>query len=524
MTALAPLALLLPIASLLVLGSFPGGKFGNSALTRIVWIRRTTAALLAMSVTAGPLLGLDNRPLVQLQLGDVTIDLLYWNGVALLMLMLVSFIGFVVAKFSMRQLADDPDRVVYYCRFAWTLAGISLAVVAGNLLVMFGGWLLANASLGRLLAHYRDHSQAAVGARMKRGVDGLAAMLLAAAMVLVYQQFGTLNLADFSPGATGPAAAEAGGSAASWIAWLLALSATLISVQFPFHSWLPETLAAPTPVSALMHAGIVNAGGFFLIRLNGLVAVAPSALTMLVVAGSVTLLLGGLAMLAQTSVKRTLAYSTIAQMGFMMLQCGMGAWTAAMMHIVAHSLYKAYAFLSSGDALVTARSAEPVHRREPESKLSELPRVALAVAIVLACFFVVSTAAGLSPADKPGGFLLAAVLCMALLRRTWGLLEEDPRGMTAIAAATTLGLLTIYVIAYAMFEIVVGGAAPALAKAPQTAALSLGVACALAGLLGWELLLTRRQPGPIASALYVHAVNGFYVDAVARRAWRSLAS
>jgi NAD(P)H-quinone oxidoreductase subunit 5 len=211
------------------------------------------------------------------------------------MIALVSFIGWIVVRYSMRQLDGDPDSAAYYRHFAWTLGGISLAVIAGNLLLMFATWLLANFGLRRLLRHDRRHSGAAEGARMKLAVDRLGMVLLAAALIFIGQHDGTWNLAQLLQFRVSQPTAAAPNELATVIAWLLVLASTVISVQFPFCFWMPQTLATPTPVSALMHAGIINAGGYFLIRLNALLIPAPAALTALAAVGTVTLLLGGLA-------------------------------------------------------------------------------------------------------------------------------------------------------------------------------------------------------------------------------------
>src|SRR5690606_5255778 len=139
----------------------------------------------------------------------------------------------------------------------------------------------------------------------------------------------------------------------SWVGWLIICGALLKSAQFPFHTWLPDTMGTPTPVSTLMHAGIINAGGYLVIRLSPLLVENTTAMLFLATIGAVTLASASLVMLTQTSVKRMLAYSTIAQMGFMLLQCGLGAYALAVLHLIAHSLYKAHAFLSSGSTVAT---------------------------------------------------------------------------------------------------------------------------------------------------------------------------
>jgi NAD(P)H-quinone oxidoreductase subunit 5 len=182
---------------------------------------------------------------------------------------------------------------------------------------------------------------------------GDVALLVAA--VLVLRRYGTLDLAAIHDLATANADAAATNDGRA-IAWLLVIGCAIKTALVPFHFWLPETLEAPTPVSALMHAGVVNAGGYALIRTAPLVSLEPLALAGLVAVGGLTACLGGLMMAAQANVKRQLAFSTIAQMGLMMLQCGLGSFAAAMLHILAHSGYKAHAFLTHGEALERLQS------------------------------------------------------------------------------------------------------------------------------------------------------------------------
>ena len=128
------------------------------------------------------------------------------------------------------------------------------------------------------------------------------------------------------------------------------------SAQIPFHRWLPATLAAPTPVSALLHAGVVNAGGILLVRLAPL-ASSELARGLTILAGVVTWSYGAVIMLVKPDIKGALAHSTMAQMGFMILTCGLGLWAAAVFHLVAHGFYKATLFLSSGSAIARQRRA-----------------------------------------------------------------------------------------------------------------------------------------------------------------------
>jgi hypothetical protein len=165
---------------------------------------------------------------------------------------------------------------------------------------------------------------------------------------------------------------------------LLALAAMLKSAQFPTHGWLTEVMETPTPVSALLHAGVINAGGFLLIRFADVMLLAPGVLAVLVMIGGFTALFGGLVMLTQSAVKTSLAWSTVAQMGFMILQCGLALFPLALLHIVAHSLYKAHAFLASGQArsIWSRRSGGPA-RCHPERRGGErLPHRARDLCVV----------------------------------------------------------------------------------------------------------------------------------------------
>ena len=242
--------------------------------------------------------------------------------------------------------------------FAWTgftIGAVSLMVISGNLLMFVVCWVMTSLGLHQLLLHYGHRPAAQRAAWTKFTISRIGDAALLAAIVVIYSEFKTLHFAElFAAVGSSPDAATAATSVAGF---LLIVGAITKSAQFPFHTWLPQTMETPTPVSALMHAGIVNAGGYLIIRTSPMVSLTPWALSLLAVIGGVTACFAAVVMLTQTSVKKSLAYSTIAQMGFMMLQCGLGAFSAAMLHIVAHSLYKAYAFLSSGNVIEEQRHA-----------------------------------------------------------------------------------------------------------------------------------------------------------------------
>ncbi len=282
---------------------------------------------------------------------------LYYDGATSLMFLLVSFVGWIICRYSVRYLDGEATQGRYFRWTAFTIGSVSWMILAGNLLMFFAAWVATSLGLHQLLLHYGQRPAARCAAWTKFAISRLGDLALLGALVLTYTAFRTFDFAELFAAVDGSSGAGAlPHPTAHWIGWLLVLGAVTKSAQLPFHSWLPQTMETPTPVSALMHAGIVNAGGYLVIRTSPLISLTPSALICLAAVGAATACFASVVMLTQTSIKRSLAYSTIAQMGFMMLQCGLGAFSAAMLHILAHSLYKAHAFLGSGGVL-THRAA-----------------------------------------------------------------------------------------------------------------------------------------------------------------------
>lgn len=194
-------------------------------------------------------------------------------------------------------------------------------------------------------------------------VLGLGDAALLIAIIMTYAAFGTLDITELFQAVKDPSTVPVLWEGTPWemhsvaaITMVLVVTIMTKSAQFPFHVWLPGTIEAPTPVSAMLHAGIVNAGGFLVNRLAPLYAMAPTTLYLLFVVGSLTALTGAAAMLAQPSIKRTLVYSTMGQMGYMVMECGLGAFALAIFHLCAHGLFKATLFLNSGTNIHRART------------------------------------------------------------------------------------------------------------------------------------------------------------------------
>ena len=226
-------------------------------------------------------------------------------------------------------------------------------------------------------------------------------------------------------------------------------------------------------------------------------------------------------MLTQTSVKRSLAWSTIAQMGFMMLQCGLGAFSAAMLHIIAHSLYKAHAFLSSGSVMSESYAMTGV----PAKVKSAFVSVALfcvAAAVTAAMFVGTATALGISLQSKPGGFLLGFILCLGLTRWQWQMLLNGPRFLLR-GVATSVVLICAYLVSFSAVHSVVAGSSGLLLPVDNSW-LMIATASVFAGLMLVELLTRNYGRSAWMHRLYVHSSNGFYVDTVWIYAAKSFSS
>ncbi|NBB79368.1 MAG: hypothetical protein GVY36_07980 [Verrucomicrobia bacterium] len=473
--------------------------FGLASLATALWATTGSAAVVATVTEAG------------------------WFGLRLdalsaTILLLVCFLGGVITRYSKNYLAGDAGQGAFFKWLCVTLGSVMALIVAPGL-VQFGlAWVATSLGLYRLLIYFPDRLGTLLSARKKSLLSRLGDFCLIAAFSGLYAVYG---VQDF--GLLFEAIQSDAGNVESpgWIAWMIVSGALLKSAQFPFHTWLPDTMGAPTPVSALMHAGIINGGGYLVVRMSPLLVQSLSALQFLAVCGAFTAMYGAMVMLAQTSVKRALAYSTIAQMGFMLLQCGLGAFHLAILHLVAHSLYKGHAFLSSGSAVETAKklNAKPHYRRPPQS------RIWLAVVVSLAIVVGLSLAFEVSPTEKPGMLVLSMVVAMALTQLLWTAVR---RGQVGVAFAGTAGvagsIAALYYLLAMGAEHLLASALPA--RVPGAFLFESILAVVLLGFLITSIRFQDGEPGFLSVAykrrLYVHALNGFYMNTIANRFVRSI--
>jgi NAD(P)H-quinone oxidoreductase subunit 5 len=438
------------------------------------------------------------------------------DRVSLVMLGLVSFIGWVVLRYAGTFLDGEHRQGAFTGWMTATLAAVLLLVQSGTLFQLVVGWVATSLLLHQLLLFYPERIAAQRAARKKFIVSRTGDLALIGAVVLLWLAYGTGDigaiLAEARDGATQPLTIAA--------AALLAIAALLKSAQFPTHGWLTEVMETPTPVSALLHAGVVNAGGFLLIRFADVMLLAPGVLAVLVMVGGFTALFGSLVMLTQSAVKTSLAWSTVAQMGFMILQCGLALFPIALLHIVAHSLYKAHAFLASGSAVETVASA----RRPGPVTIPNARAVGRAFLLALAIYAVIGVLFGF--ADKPPQALaLGAILIFGTAYLiAQGLADAAPWALTWRTSLYSVAAATAYFALQRGADKLLIGTLPA---APQPGPLEwtlMVLAVVTFGIVAVaQALFPLWAYHPAAAGLRVHLSNGLYVNALFDRllgGWR----
>lgn len=269
--------------------------------------------------------------------------LFHLDRLSITLIALVVFIGVCVGSFAYRYLKGDTHYRLFFIRLAALIGSVMIMVSADHLLLLLVAWCLSNGLLVRLMIHKTNWKAAKAAGLLATKNFIWGAVCVASAFILFYTETGETSIQALVHQPT------------LYSTTLLALGLLLMgamtqSAIWPFHRWLLSSLNSPTPVSAIMHAGLINGGGFLLARFAPLYLKNPALLTVLVVLGLCTALLGTLWKLMQPDVKRMLACSTMGQMGFMVVQCGLGLFPAAVAHLVWHGLFKAYLFLSSGSA------------------------------------------------------------------------------------------------------------------------------------------------------------------------------
>ena len=501
---LSPIALLLAaFAGFRTPGRRPGSvpQLAEAAALAAFVVALLSAGLLAVT-------GAGTSPL----LGAVGVGLsVRLDAVSVTMLTLVSFVGWIVVRYTATYLDGEDRQGAFTGWLCATLASVLLLVQAGNLVHFVLAWIATSLFLHRLLLFYPNRPTARRAARKKAITARVGDAALIGAAVLLAAGYGTSDIAAIAEAAR----AGQGTGVAVWAAGLLALAALLKSAQFPTHGWVTEVMETPTPVSALLHAGVINGGGFLLIRFADLMLMAPGVLSVLVIVGGFTALFGGLVMLTQPAVKTSLAWSTVAQMGFMVLQCGLALFPLALLHIVAHSLYKAHAFLAAGGAV---EGVAAIRRPGPVTipNGAAVGRAFLAALAIYAAFYLLfGTLFGFA-AKPPQAVALGAILIFGVAYLlAQGLAGAAPAFLTRRTALYAVAASTAYFALQSVAEWALTGPLPHTpAPGPLEWALMVLAVVSFGLVAVAQSMFPLWAYHPAAAGLRVHLSNGLYANAV----------
>lgn len=276
---------------------------------------------------------------------------LHLDGLSLLMMGMVTGVGFLIHIFASWYMRGEEDFARFFSYFNLFVASMLLLVLGDNLALLFLGWEGVGLCSYLLIGYYYQNPANGFAAIKAFTVTRVGDVFLLIALFLIYQQFGTLNIAEVV--AAAPTVMTQSSSLTIWTALMLFLGAAGKSAQIPLQTWLADAMAGPTPVSALIHAAtMVTAGVYLCCRMYTVFEMAPEVMMFISITGAVTLLVAGFAALVQTDIKRILAYSTMSQLGYMFMAVGAEAYQAGLFHMLTHAFFKALLFLSSGAVIL----------------------------------------------------------------------------------------------------------------------------------------------------------------------------
>jgi NADH-quinone oxidoreductase subunit L len=548
-----PLLILLAPLAVALLTSLSGGLIGPKvyrigALAHIVALG---IALQVLHTVAAPghetiRLSLFSSPWSFLSL-ELSIDRL-----AAVMMVLITGIGTLLYLYSIRFMQQERGHARYHTLLALSIFVLLCMVSSANLVMLFLFWQLLSWLLS-LLAYNYAHPPTAQGAFRTFIMLRAGDIAFLSGIVLAYNLYGTLEFSQLFVRAAADqttfslmwpgSGLEING--ATTVTLLIFVGAMSKSAQFPLHMWLPDSLYAPTPIHALLHAGIINAGGFLLNRLAPLYGLSSVTLHVVFAVGLLTALLGASMMLTQNDIKKTLGYSTIGQMGYMIMECGLGAFALAIFHLIAHGLFKATIFLNCGNVIHLARREPRAPHKDDTAGPASFSRLTWATGFITSLLLpltILLAAHGVLqiPLRDSQGVVIflffSWVTSSQAILTLYRLRAVGSWKVAGIMPLTLLLVISTYLLAAERFTHFLYPAPGEVAAYFQAAALpgwlfdSLIAATALAITLGWIFIYAKSHgrtiwmPGRvpewidgIQARLYLFFMNRLYLDALALR-------
>lgn len=442
------------------------------------------------------------------------------DALSVIMLNMIALLGFIVIRFSLNYLDGDSRHGTFIGRLAAAIASVQLLVLSGNLGILFIAWVLTSMSLHRLLVFYKERPGAIIAARKKFIVARLGDVSLLAAVIILYSKFGTGNLEVLFQTIKSNLATGISIPGIEVVAVLLALAAILKSAQFPTHGWLIEVMETPTPVSALLHAGLLNAGPFLIIRMAFVMDASTYASGILIGIGGFTALFASVVFLTQTSVKTALGYSSVAHMGFSLMTCGLGVYPAAMLHLVSHSFYKAHSFLSSGSVIEVIRVSNVINSKRIGSPI----RILMGALLALGLYSGFAMLWGIDPEKELSLLAIGGIIILGLTRLFTSALDSNG-GKKLILRAIALSILVT--LSFFTLEsgahFLLSSQVPELTQPNLFESILLGIMLMAFGITVFiQIIAPTLSSNPTYLALAVHIRNGLYINTIFDRMVRSL--
>ncbi len=462
---LSPMLAMIPAfplagAVLLMLGCFRLGPAG----VRLIGIGSVgLSALLAGILAAGFSHPIDAHLWHWMQVGGFASHITFHlDGLSLVMMLVITVVGFLIHLYAAEYMNGDDGYARFFACMNLFVAAMLLLVLADDLLVLYVGWEGVGLCSYLLIGFWYDDPENGRAARKAFIVTRIGDTALIIGLFLLASHFNTLAIQPLMQQV--PVEWPTGSMLPTLAAFLLLGGAVGKSAQLPLQTWLPDAMAGPTPVSALIHAAtMVTAGVYLIARTHVLFSQAPSAQMATGVIGALTMLIAACAALAQTDIKRVLAYSTISQIGYMFLALGVGAWDAAIFHLVTHAFFKALLFMAAGAVILR------VHHEQDMFRMGGLRR---AMPGIFASFLIGSASLAALPLVTAGFYSKEAIL-----QAGWA---AGTAGRVLWAAGVIGAFLTALYIFRALFIVFFG---PARIPAHGASGLRIGIPLAILSVL-----------------------------------------
>lgn len=442
------------------------------------------------------------------------------DPLSITMYSMISIIAFMVVRFSRNYLDGEPRIKQFFSKLAFTLAFVQLLVISGNLATIFIAWVGTSIGLHQLLRFYPNRKKAVLAARKKFFVARLGDLSLLIAFILIYQEFNSGNLTYIFEQLQ-LISAEGASFSLELSAILIVFSAALKSVQVPFHGWLLDVMEAPTPVSALLHAGLLNAGPFLIIRFAFLLDIATTASIILISIGAISALFGAIVSTTQPSIKTALAYSSIGHMGFTMMVGGFGVYSASLLHLVSHSFYKAHAFLSSGSVVEKVQTKFAVE----VTRLRKPARMVLGIVTAIALYVSIAYFWGINQNSEFQLLAISSILFFGILSMQINSIDSNNSGRSILALMIGSGLvINVFFLLESTVQHAMGNQIPEIREASSgLIALIIGVLALFFVTVLVQFTSLKLRNSNLSKQLGIHVKNGLYFNLIFDKMMNSLA-